>query len=84
MFLLAIAGFWVLLLAIVVFFIAFIVCLVGFLRLKSRRKAKENAVTEEGLLAAKRNMIASGVLLLLMLAAELVCLYVFANAMTSM
>ena len=73
-----------LLLAIVVFFIAFIVCLVGFLRLKSRRKANENAVTEEGLLAAKRNMIASGVLLLLMLAAELVCLYVFANAMTSM
>ena len=83
LFLLALAGFWLALFAIVVFFIAFIICLVGFLRLKSRRKANENAVTEE-LLAAKRNMIASGVLLLLMLAAELVCLYVFANAMTSM
>lgn len=83
LFIAVIAGFWLASLAVVVCLIAFIVCLVLFLRVKKRLKTSESAAAEE-LPAAKRRMITCGLVLLLLLAADLVCLTVASIGLSSM
>ncbi len=83
-FILAIGGVWVFLLASLVFLVLFLVFAFAYRKKKTQAKKDISSVTEEELAAAKRLMITNGVVLLILLAAFLVCLTVAGIGIASM
>ena len=80
-FILAIGGVWVFLLASLFFLVAWIVTTVRWRRIKRR---SESGVATEELAAAKRLMITNGLVLLILSAAFLVCTAVVGIGLSSM
>lgn len=83
-FIVALGGVWVFMISALFFLVLFFVGVFGW-RMKRRRREKDaESVSEEELEAAKRLTITSGVVLLVLLAAFLVCLVIAGTGISSM